>query len=203
MIRTTETFYILRETGGLKAIMNSLGSSRELAQNKLILLYIIDKINIPITNIQITKIVLGNKFMNYFFLQQFLDELCDDNLLELEYLDGKSLYGITSNGKRILSYFPGLIPIGIKSRIDSLVSEIKKSIRNETLITADFIPEGENEYIVYCKIHEDNFVLLDLDVAVGTKSDARLICDNWKQHSQAIYAEIIELLTRDRSTEKL
>lgn len=179
--------------------MSSLGSGKELAQNKLILLYLIDKINMPVSNLQITKIVLSNNFMNYFLLQQHLNELCDDKLLSLETVEEKSTYRITGNGKKILSYFPGLIPIGIKSRIDNMASEIKKSVKNETLITADYIPGSENEYIVSCKISEDNFPLLNLKLAVGTKNDARLICKNWEQHSQAIYAEIIELLTRDRT----
>jgi predicted transcriptional regulator len=181
--------------------MSSLASNKELAQNKLILLYIIEKVNMPISNLQITKIVLGNKFMNYFLLQQYLNELCDDKLLELENVDDKSLYKITSKGERFLSYFPELVPAGIKSTINSLLSEIKKNIRNETLITADFFPESKDGYIVYCKIHEDDFPLINLELAVGTKSDARLVCKNWEQYSQDIYAEIIELLTKDRSEE--
>jgi len=36
----------------------SIVSNKELAENKLILLYIIDKVNIPISNLQITKIIL-------------------------------------------------------------------------------------------------------------------------------------------------
>jgi hypothetical protein len=58
--------------------------------------------------------------------------------------------------------------------------------------------DGENEYIASCSVHEDNFSLIDLKITVGTKSDARIICDNWKKHTQAIYAEIIEILTRKR-----
>jgi hypothetical protein len=40
--------------------------------------------------------------------------------------------------------------------------------------------------------------LIDLRIMVGTRSDARAICDNWKKHSQKIYAEMIESLTRNR-----
>jgi hypothetical protein len=101
-----------------------------------------------------------------------------------------------------LSYFPGLIPAGIKVLIDNTINPIKQNIRNETLVTSDFTPESENEYIVSCKVHEDNFSLIDLKVTVGTKSDARAVCDNWKKYSQAIYAEIIESLTKKRGNSK-
>ena len=39
----------------------------ELAENKLLLLYIFDKIKIPITNNKITQIILENNFINYLF----------------------------------------------------------------------------------------------------------------------------------------
>lgn len=176
----------------------SLGSSKELAENKIILLYIIDKISIPVSNIQITKIILENKFMNYFLLQQFLNELCDTNLLDCRNVDGKTFYSITENGKKTLEYFINLIPFGIKATIDNTALEIRKSIRNETLITADYTPKSENEYVVSCKMHEDNFSLIDLKITVGTKNDARIICENWRKSSQEIYSEIIDTLIKKR-----
>lgn len=178
--------------------MNQLGSNKELAQNKLILLYIIDKINTPISNLQIVKLILENKFMNYFLLQQYLDELCEANLLIAQIVEGKTFYSITKAGRKTLEYFPSHIPSGIKLRIDDSFSLIRKKIKNETLITADFLPESENEYAVRCKVREDNFSLIDMHVTVGTKADARTICENWKNHSQEIYLEILESLTRKR-----
>ncbi|MFZ5988488.1 MAG: DUF4364 family protein [Bacillota bacterium] len=176
----------------------SLGNNRELAENKLILLYIIDKVNMPISNLQITKLILENKFMNYFMLQQLLDELCSHDYLLSEAIDNKTFYTITASGKQTLGYFTSHIPSGIKTLIDSSISGIRRNIRNETFIKADFTPESENEFIVSCQVREDNFTLIDLKVAVGTKNDAREICENWKKHSQAIYSEIIESLIKRR-----
>lgn len=178
--------------------MNSIDNNRELAENKLILLYIIDKLDIPISNLQMTKLILENKFMNYFLLQQYLDELCEANFLSPEQFEGKTIYKITKNGKQTLNYFTNFIPAGIKTRIDDAIPSTKASIKNELLITADFLPESENEYAVSCKVREDNFSLIDIKIAVGTKNDARTICENWKKYSQEIYAEIIESLTKKR-----
>lgn len=176
----------------------SLWSNRELAESKLILLYIIDKLNMSISNLQITKLILENKFMNYFNLQQFLNELCDNNFLSCETTDDKTYYTITQTGKQTLSYFINLIPAGIKARIDNTAISIRRNIKDETYITSDFTPESENEFIVNCKVREDSFSLIDLAILVGTKSDARIICDNWKKYSQVIYSEIIESLIKKR-----
>ena len=42
-------------------------SSEELASHKLLILYILNKINMDLTNSQITQVVLETEMMNYFF----------------------------------------------------------------------------------------------------------------------------------------
>lgn len=178
--------------------MSLLGSNSEVAQNKIILLYIIEKLNLPVSNLQMVKIVLENRFMNYFFLQHFLNDLCENKLLEYNQDEDKTFYHLTQTGKQTLDYFLHLIPVGIKARIDNTISSIRKNIKNETLITADFTPVNENEFVVSCKVHEDNFSLIELEITVGSRNDARNICDNWKKYPQLIYQEIINCIIKDR-----
>ena len=45
-------------------------NTSELAENKLLLLYILKTIDEPISNAQLTDIVLENSLINYFTLQQ-------------------------------------------------------------------------------------------------------------------------------------
>lgn len=176
----------------------SFSGNKELAENKLILLYMIDKLNMNVSNAQVTKVILENKFMNYFTLQQLLDELCESNFLSSIVIDSKENYNITETGKQTLSYFKNLIPTGIKGRIDSTITEIKSKLKSENLIIADYIEEGENEYSVNLKISEDTFSLIDIKLTVGTKNDAKNICNNWKDFSEEVYREIIDVLTKKR-----
>lgn len=179
--------------------MSQIGSNnKELAGNKLILLYIIEKVNIPVSNLQITKLIMENDLMDYFSLQQYLNELCDDNLLYTEVENNKMFYTITALGKKTLKYLDYLIPAGAKYRIDTKIRTIRQKIRNETSITADFIPESEDKYMVHCSVLEDDFTLIEINMAVGNRNDARNICENWKNHPHQIYMEIIESLTTNR-----
>ncbi len=171
-----------------------LGNSRELAQNKVILLYLIDRVDIPVSNLQITKIMLENRFMNYFLLQQFLNELRKAGYLHAKKDGKKEFYNITTSGKQILDYFKTLIPQGIKKSIDSAKKSIRSKIKNETLIKAEIRTDFESGYMVKCSIHEDNFSLMDLYLAAGTRDDADAICDNFKNNPQQIYEKIIALL---------
>ena len=55
--------------------VNMYENSLELAENKLLMLYILKSIKDPISNAQFTEIILENNFMNYFIFQQYLSEL--------------------------------------------------------------------------------------------------------------------------------
>ncbi|NMB95354.1 MAG: DUF4364 family protein [Clostridiaceae bacterium] len=175
-----------------------LYNNKKLAENKLILLYIIHKLDMPVSNLQLTKLIMENNLMNYFFSQQILNELCDDKLLSSEVIDNKTFYSITDTGEKTLGYLSDLILPVDKEKIDIVMNSSKKKIRNETRITADFIPESENKYIVKCCVLEDNFTLIELTLAVGSRNDAKTICDNWKTHAQNIYPEIIKSLINKR-----
>ncbi len=177
--------------------MNSIESNRELAENKLILLYIINNMEAPVSNLLITKIILENKLMNYIFLQQYLDELCDGKFLEKLDLEDKKSYKISAAGKQGLDYFISLIPAGTKSRIDEALSDYSKRIKNETSVVADFVAVNENEYITNLKICEGSFTYIDLKLTVGSRNDARKICNNWASNSEKLYKKIMSDITEE------
>ena len=169
--------------------------SRELAENKIILLYIINNLEAPVSNLLLTKIVLENKLMNYIFLQQYLDELCEGKLLEKIDSDDKLSYRISPAGKQSLDYFVSIIAAGTKSRIDEALTNNKKRIKHESSIISDFVAINENEYLISLKILEGNFTYIDLKLTVGSKNDAIKICNNWTQNNEKLYKKILSDIT--------
>jgi|LSQX01.2.fsa_nt_gb hypothetical protein len=192
--------------------MNPLGSNKEIVQNKLIIMYILHRLNIPTSNSTITKLVLETRLMNYFVFQQCFNELCQGGLVQMEKPDiglSKSEtnenkrevprgYILTKSGNNTLEYFINLIAPGIKKQLDKITPQLRKKIEEDSLITADYFPESESKFNVICKMREKGFPLIELEATVGTKKDALSICENWKNHSCEIYAEIIESLTKQR-----
>ena len=199
--------------------MNSLGSNNEIVQNKLIIMYIIDRLNIPVSNNAITKLVLETRLMNYFVFQQCFNELHEGKLLLLfqgrmgeqltksttspevnspQNIKKTNCYMLSDSGKNTLQYFLNLIPQGIKKQLDITITGSRSGIQHDSLVTADFTPESENNYTVICKIDEKGFPLIELKAAAGSKKAARAVCDNWKKHSTEIYSEIMESLIKTR-----
>lgn len=185
--------------------MNSLGSSSEIVQNKLIIMYIVDRLSIPVSNNTITRLVLETRLMNYFIFQQCFNELNEGKLLQPvaesnspQNTKNTNGYMLSDPGRNTLQYFLNLIPQGIKKQLDKMITGARSGIQHEALVTADFTPESENNYTVMCKIDEKGFPLIELKTAAGSKKDARAICENWKKHSTEIYGEIIESLIKKR-----
>jgi predicted transcriptional regulator len=176
--------------------------SMETAENKVFILYFMKKIHMAVGNIQFIKIMLENRYMNYFYLQQYLSELIEEKLLSTWRQEGQQFYEINDKGLEVLSMFENILPLGLKKRVDQSVTPIRRSIRMETLITADYAPEGEDGYNVFCKIKEDDFPLIEIKIAVGSKDDARNMCKNWSGFPQEIYLEILETLLKDRKKDE-
>nr|WP_252891419.1 DUF4364 family protein [Thermoclostridium stercorarium] len=93
--------------------------------------------------------------------------------------------------------FESILPAGLKKLLKDSISEIKNRIHAETMITADYYPEGDG-YTVVCKIRENDFSLIEIKLAAGTKEDARNICKNWTEFPQEIYVEILDAIIKNR-----
>lgn len=82
---------------------------------KLIILYMLQNVNFPLSNTQISDFILEKEYTNYFHLQEALSELQDTKLIEIEKVRNTSYYHMTEEGqqdafllrKRDLSGNPG------------------------------------------------------------------------------------------------
>lgn len=173
----------------------------EIAEKKIFILYFIHKMDMPVGSIQLVKIILENRFMNYFYFQQYLSELIDEGLLTVHNQEGRRFYEVNSAGLRVLEMFQSILPAGLKKRLEESIHSIRKSVRRETFITADYIPENENNYTVVCRIQENDFPLIEVKLAAGSREDARSICKNWTNSPQEVYSEILDALIKDRKKE--
>lgn len=178
--------------------MLKIDEPSEIAENKIFILYFLKKMNMPVGSIQLVKIILENRFMNYFFFQQYLSELIDEGLLTATNRDGRQFYEISEKGLVVLEMFQSILPAGLKKRLEESIHSIRKNIRRETYITADYHPDDENSYTVVCKIQENDFPLIEVKLTAGSREEARGICKNWTNSPQEVYSEILDALLKNR-----
>lgn len=167
-----------------------------LAEGKVIILYILEKIAKPVTNDALLNVVTTLTDMNYFYFQQFLLDLISEKYIVCYSNESGELYEITPNGKEMLKLIGDIIPGITKLRIDTNLKENLNKVEESLSVTADFIPHSENEYSVQCKITENNTTLFQIETFAGSREQAKKIVDNWLENATNIYPQILNILTK-------
>ena len=172
-------------------------NSAELAENKLLVLYVIKSLKQPISNTQLTEIILENNFINYFTLQQYISELESSNFVKYIEKNEKKLISITDKGESVLSFFNDRIAPIKRDIIDNNISATIENIKKELTIYSDYTIDNDDSCIVNLRAFEDESLLIDLKVSVPSKKQANDLCSRWKDDPSTIYTKIIQSLFND------
>ncbi len=161
---------------------------------KLMNLYMLKKVNFPLSNAQLTDFFLQHEYTNYFTLQQALNELKDAGLIRAQSTHSTTLYEITKEGDDTLSFFGKNISPAITEDMDQYMKENRFRLRNEVGVQADYYKSTNQDYIVHCEVREGKSTLIDLNLSVPDKGQAESMSARWRDHSQEIYAFIMKAL---------
>jgi len=179
------------KSGGVKLFEDTL----ELAENKLLLLYIVNRLDFPVSKAQITDLILENNLMNYFTLQQYIDELTSSGFLLYKDIDGSNRLCISEKGKNVLELFVDRISPARYEIADNYITDHWEIIKKELTVSADYTIEGKNNFIVSLKATEKDRLLMDIKFNVASNKQARDLCARWKDHCPELYAKITGILT--------
>jgi len=161
---------------------------------KLIVLTMLDRVDFPLTNAQISDFILTKEYTNYFTLQQVLSELVETELSEVHTVRNSTYYHITEKGKETLNFFGHMVSAAIHEDIAKYFKDNAIALRDEMAVKADYFPNNQGEYSVRLHVMEKDSTLIDLTLSVPTENQANSICDNWKKKNQKIYAYLMQEL---------
>ena len=139
---------------------------------KLMVLYMLKKVNFPLSNAQMSDFFLNKEYTNYFTFQQVLNELLESNLIRVETIRNTSRYEMTKEGDEVLYYFGNKISEAIVEDMDQFLKDNKFKLRNETGIVSDYYKSTDHDYVVHCEVREGKSVLLEVNVSVPGEEQA-------------------------------
>ena len=169
-------------------------NTNSLAQDKVLILHVLNSIKKDITSSDLFKIISGINDINYFYFRQILVDLVDSKLVGTYTKDETPVFEITSDGKNSLELTIDVLPGLIKLKADTILKQELNQIADESSIVAEYIPENETSFTVKCKIIENNNTVFEVKTFAGSRERAKLIADNWKNNANVIYPKILDLL---------
>ena len=162
---------------------------------KLIILYMLNKADYPLTNADISELILSMEYTNYFTLQQAISELETSDLISAESTTSNTtLYRITAGGRTTLEFFEDKISDAIKQDILDYYKSHDIELRKDTSVTADYYKISGQQYNVRCQIKEKNHISFELSFQIYGEDQAKAACKNWKEKSDDVYEYLMDML---------
>lgn len=161
---------------------------------KLIVLYMLEKVDFPLTNAQISEFILDRDYTSFFTLQSVLSELTENQMVRQKTIRNCSYFTITESGSEALHYFQNRISKSIRDEIDQYVYDNKMKLRDEVSIIADYYKNTADEYSVCCVVKEKYSNPIELTITVPDEAQAKAVCNHWRDHCQSIYEFVMREL---------
>lgn len=160
-----------------------------LPKGKLQLLYLIDKADTPARYEELVEACVD--WLPYFDFQLALGELVDQQLLGYRYgTDSSRRIVILEKGRQILSVFEKEIPLHNRKYLDRSAAELARRARTTSEYAANYQKLDQNQYVVYLRILEKGFTVLEIRTYVSSLTQAQRLCDTWPHNAKAAYAAV-------------
>ena len=161
---------------------------------KLMILYMLNKVNFPLSNTQLSEFMLERQYTNYFTFQECINSLVTDGfILEITYRNSTQ-YKLTKEGEDTISFFYTKISNAIRNDIDEYLKKNKYNLKCEVGTISDYYRSTNGSYIVHCQVKEGDTNLIELNLSVPLEEQADAMCAKWKDASQEIYDFIVHKL---------
>ena len=174
-----------------------LEQGNKLALSKLKLLYIFNQFAIPLTNIELTNFVLENNFMEYFILQQILNDLHESKFVDIHTSNGHDYYFLTDEGINSITMFADMLPEYFINEVNSKFEKIQRDSKRRTELFGHYFKKSDTEYVVSFQVLEDRLVTFNLSINVPTEEMAKSICNKWNSKPEQIFESILKTLTSE------
>ena len=163
--------------------------------SKLILLYVFDQMDIPVTNETLNEMCCSqNDWLTYMTLTQIQPELIEARFIVSYNSAGNDYYKITQEGRDCLNYFFMKIPASVRRDIGMYIKKNRQSYKRRQEYFKDYFKNIDGTYTVSLKVLDHNGSKLELKLNVANRAEAKTVFNRWNDSASDVYAEIYKIL---------
>jgi len=164
--------------------------------SKLVLLYVFDKMEMPLTENTITDMCCNrNSWVSYLTCKEVVNDLVENGfILQTTNNSGEQYYTITIDGRSCLSYFFMKIPASLREEITIFIRDNRQSFRRKQEYFSDYYKNADGSYTVLMKIVEPLGTKMELKLNVANRGIAKVIYNKWEEKASQVYASLYDIL---------
>ena len=167
------------------------GFVRDELDIKILILYVLQKLPVPVDTILLSDLVLFDGGFTWFDYSDCLAGLVDTDHVEEK--DGK--YSITDKGRRNLGYIATHLPYSVRAKADRLTAPVAAALNRASQIETVTEKQWDGSCSVSLRLSDGVGEVISMRLAVPTEAYAALIEKRFKDEAEAIYNQILKLLT--------
>lgn len=170
-------------------------NNEQYTANKILILFILDKVGMALTDNCLSAILLAPGLVNYFTVQECREDLIVKGCVSRE-LDssGCVLYSITEKGRERLEQMRYMLSGGLGARYEAYIESHRDSLAHDMHVNADCFEDSEGNTYVRCYVREGTNCIVDVKLPVADRSDGAAICEQWRKNTSELYMQLVKTL---------
>ncbi len=175
-----------------------LTDKEQIVLDKLTMLFVIDKMEIPLTEDSILDIcsIKNNWIKNYMDCKAIIHDLVDSKLLYKTGNEEKELFALTYEGRECLSHLYRRLPFAKREEISAYLQANRLNVKSSQEYSATYSKNDDGSYNVELKIYEPLITtpMFVLNIKAPSRQSANEAIHKWKTNAPTIYEMIYEKL---------
>ena len=164
--------------------MKRLGFIHDMMDVKVLVLYVMSRVNYPVTVQQIYELCYQDECLSYFDVCTAVPELVKS--LHLQELENDS-YEITEKGKADGSLTEDSIAFTVKQRAENAVSRFNRQIRRSSYVKTQILPREGGDFSVIMALDDEAGNLMTLELMAPNQRQAVRLGRLFEKKAEAIY----------------
>ncbi len=163
----------------------------EASVNKLILLFVFDKMESPLSESNILDMCTSsNNWLSYMDCSALIKNLLDVGFICDVNSGGEPLYTITADGRMCLANYYVKIPTSTRAEISTFIKNNRTRYRKKQEFFSDYFKNKDGTYTVHLKIIESAQPLLELKLVVPSRQIAKNVYVGWENKGDEFYKTV-------------
>ncbi len=166
---------------------------------KVLILFILARIETPLDVDQIYEVAYQDESLNYFVLAESLPELCDTGHLSV---DQNGCYTITEKGRKQGGFVEDSLAIPVVQKVSVSIQQKIDQIRRESLLSTEVQQDENGNYMAVLHYRDNELPLMTISLYSPNESHAAAMANNMRKNITDIYKAAIEAATDDKRVKR-
>lgn len=162
---------------------------------KVLILFILARIETPLDVDQIYEVAYQDESLNYFMLAESLHELTDTGHLNV---DDQNRYTITEKGRKHGSYTEDSLAVPVVEKVSVSIQAKIDQLRRESLLSTEVTQDEKGNWIATLHYSDNDMPLMSVSLFAPNEAHGQAMAENMKKNITSIYKAAVDAATDEK-----